>query len=97
MVKLLAALPDKAYIIKILNLFAFHFKKTVGCQLVILILPTSLLKFSPAGPKALGLHLKKICWPQTIGFDSDLPKTNHEGSATRNWQTLALPLARKGF
>lgn len=48
LVKLLAVLLDKAYIIKILNLFALHFKKAVGCQLVILILPTCLLKFSPA-------------------------------------------------
>lgn len=61
LVKLLAALLDKAYIIKIFNLFALHFKKAVGCQLVILILilPTCLLKFSPAGMKPLVSVFKK--------------------------------------
>lgn len=49
LVKLLAELLDKVRIIKTLSLFALHFKKTVGCQLVILTLPTGLLKFSPAG------------------------------------------------
>lgn len=97
LVKLLAVLLDKAYIIKILNLFALHFKKAVGCQLVILILPTCLLKFSPAAWSPWSPCKKKKCWPITIWFDSDLPKASHEGPATRNWQTSALPLARQGF
>lgn len=96
MVKLLAELPDKAHIIKILNLFALHFKKTVGCQLVILVLPTGLFKFSPAGMNLLVSPLfLAIGWPIVIWFDTDLSKTNHEGAGTRRLAADGSPISKE--
>ena len=98
-VKLLAELPDKAHIIKILNLFALHFKKAVGCQLVILILPTCLFKFSPAGMNLLVspffFFFLAIGWPIAIWFDTDLSKTNHEVVGTRQLAVCGSPISKE--
>lgn len=96
MVNLLAELPDKARIIKILNLFALHFKKTVGCQLVILILPTCLLKFSPAGMNLLVSTFFLIGWPIAIWFDTDLSNTNHKGAGTRQLAVYGPSISKDG-
>ena len=99
MVELLAELPDKAFIIKILSLFALRFKKTVGCQLVILILPTCLLKFSPAGMNllvsAFFSFLFLIGWPIAIWFDMYLSKTNHIGAGTRQLAVYGPPRSKE--
>lgn len=97
MVKLLAELLDKARIIKILGLFALHFKKTVGCQLVILILPTCLLKFLPAGMNLLvsAFFFFLIGWPIAIWFDTDLSKTNHKEAGTRQLAVYGPPSSKE--